>query len=98
MKALIRKSHSSYTCSISKNFKSNPKKFWSYIASTKKCSDNLSFTIDDVIVNDSMDIANAFNKHFSSKFDGMYDPLDLALLIDSPTSHGGPHFLLILLL
>ena len=92
LKALIRKSHSSYTYSISKNFKSNPKKFWSYIASTKKCSDNLSFTIDDVIVNDSMDIANAFNKHFSSKFDGMYDPLDLALLIDSPTSHGGSSF------
>ncbi len=92
LKALIRKSHITYTNSISENFKSNPKKFWSYVASTRKCSDNLSFTIDNDVVNDPITIAAAFNNHFSSKFDDMYDCLDLESLGDPTPSHGGPSF------
>lgn len=90
VKSLIRKSHRDYTHDISVNAKCNPKKFWSYIASQRKCSDNSCFTIDDTVVSNPFDIANAFNKHFSSKFDGMYNPLDLSSLPDTPTSHGAP--------
>ena len=92
LKAMVRKSHSRYTYSISENFKSNPKKFWSYIASTKKSSDNFSFTIDNNVVSDPKIIASAFNNHFASKFDDMYDPLDLAALTDSIPSHGAAPF------
>ena len=37
------------------------------------------------------DIADAFNKQFCSKYHGMYTPLDLDSLLDTPTSHGAPH-------
>ena len=92
LKAMIRKSHSSHTYSISENFKSTPKKFWSYVASTKKSSDNFSFTTDNDVVSDLRIITSAFNNHFASKFDGMYDPLDLASLTVSIPSHGAALF------
>ena len=90
VKALIRKSHMDYTHDISVNAKRNPKKFWSYVSSQRKGSDNTSFTIDDNVVSDPSDIADAFNNHFASKFDGVYNPLHLSSLLDVSTSHGGP--------
>ena len=77
------------------NAKSNPKKFWSYVASQRKCSNNTCFTIDDTIVNNPINIANAFTENFASKFVGTYIPLDLSSLPDTPTAHGAPHLCLI---
>ena len=98
VKALIRKSHKVYTYDISLNAKRNPKKFWSYVASKRRdvaskrnlCSDSNSFNINDSVISNLNEIADAFNKHFCCKFGGMYSPLDLGSLPDTPTSHGGP--------
>ena len=46
VRAFIRKSHKDNTYNISLNAKRNPKKFWSYVASKRKCSDNNSFNIN----------------------------------------------------
>ena len=89
LKSVIRKNHSMYTNTISNDYQTNPKRFWSYVASKRKCPDNSCFSIDDGIVNDTETIASAFNKHFSSKFEGTYDPLDVTSLDDSPPIHGG---------
>ena len=50
--------------------------------------------IDNDVVSDPKIIASAFNNHlhFASKFDDMYDPLDLAALTDSIPSHGAAPF------
>lgn len=88
LKSLIRKSHSMYTYDISNDYGNNPKRFWSYVASKKKCPDISCFSIDGDAVNDTETIASAFNKYFSSKFDGMYDPIDLTSIDDSPPIHG----------
>ena len=97
MKTLIRKSHKDYTYDISLNAKHNPKKFWSYVASKRKCSDSNYFNINDSVISNPTEIADAFNKHFCSKFDGMYNPLDLGSLPDTPTSHVHLLFVLICL-
>ena len=90
MNALIRKSHKDYTYDISLNAKRNPKKFWSYVASKRKSSDSISFDINYSVISNPNEIADAFNKHFCSKFDGVYNPLDLGSLPDTPTPHGAP--------
>ena len=90
VKALVRKSHRDYTYDISVNVKYNPKKFWSYISSLRKDCDNTCFTINGTTVSNPSDIADKFNNHFCSKFDGIYKPLDLSSLPDTPTSHGAP--------
>ena len=90
VKALVRKSHRDYTYGISVNAKYNPKKFWSYISSLRKDCDNTCFTINGTTVSNPSDIADKFNNHFCSKFDGIYKPLDLSSLPDTPTSHGAP--------
>ena len=72
------------------NDKYNPKKFWSYISSLRKDCDNACFTINGTTVSNPSDIADEFNNHFCSKFDGIYKPLDLSSLPDTPTSHGAP--------
>ena len=92
LKAAIRKSHKNYTYDISANVKSNPKKFWSYVASSKKCSENTCFTVDNDVITDPKDIADVFNTHFSSKFVDMYEPIDLDSLPDSIPSHGAAPF------
>ena len=88
VKALVRKSHRDYTYGISVNAKYNPKKFWSYISSLRKDCDNVCFTINGTTVSNPSNIADEFNNHFCSKFDGIYKPLDLSSLPDTPTSHG----------
>ena len=90
VKALVRKSHRDYTYGISVNAKYNPKKFWSYISSLRKDCDNTCLTINGTTVSNPSDIADKFNNHFCSKFDGIYKPLDLSSLPDTPTSHGAP--------
>ena len=90
LKSLIRKNHKTYTYDISCNAKRNPKKFWSYVSSLRKGSDNTCFTINGNVVSNHIDIADAFNMHFSSKFDGIYNPLVLESLPDTTTSHGAP--------
>ena len=90
VKALVRKSHKDYTYGISVNAKYNPKKFWSYISSLRKDCDNTCFTVNGTTVSDPSDIADKFNNHFCSKFDGIYKPLDLSSLPDTPTLHGAP--------
>ena len=79
MKALVRKSHRDYTYGISVNAKYNPKKFWSYISSLRKDCDNTCFTINGTTVSDPSDIADKFNNHFCSKFDGIY--INLLILV-----------------
>ena len=49
LKSLIRKNHSMYTNTISNDYQTNPKRFWSYVASKSKCPDNSCFSIDDGI-------------------------------------------------
>ena len=90
VKALVRKSHKDYTYGIPVNAKYNPKKFWSYISSLRKDCDNVCFTINGTTVSNPSDIADEFNNHFCSEFDGIYKPLDLSSLPDTPTSHGAP--------
>ena len=92
VKALVRKSHKDYTYGISVNAKYNPKKFWSYISSLRKDCDNVCFRpiINGTTVSNPSDIADEFNNHFCSKFDGIYKPLDLSSLPDTTTSHSAP--------
>ena len=53
--------------------------------------DNACFTINGTTDSNPSDIADEFNNHFCSKFDGIYKPLDLSSLPDTPTSsHGAP--------
>ena len=65
----IRKNDKNFDISV--NAKYNHKKIMS-VASQRKCSENTSFTVNDTVISNSFDIADAFNKHFASKFDGMY--------------------------
>ena len=58
------KSHKDYPYDISLNAKRNPKKFWPYVASKRKCSDSNSFNINDSVISNPTEIADAFNKHF----------------------------------
>ena len=60
------------TYGISVNVKYNPKKFWSKISSLRKDCDNTCSTINGTTVSNPSDIADEFNNHFSSKFDGIY--------------------------
>ena len=91
LKRAIRKSHSNYSLSISKIAGTNPKKFWNYVRSSTKESSQLSFTTENGDLTDSLDIACAFNSHFSNNF-GTSSSIDLGCLPNSPPSHGGPCF------
>ena len=53
----------------------------------KACSCH-PLNINDSVISNPTQIADALNKHFCSKLDGMYNPLDLGSLPDTPTSHG----------
>ena len=61
VKPLIRNSHKDYTYDISLNAKRNPKKFWSYVASKRTCTDSNSFYINDSVISNPTEIVNAFN-------------------------------------
>ena len=90
-KKAIWKSHNNYVLGISKIAGTNPKKKWNYVRSSTKESSQLSFTIDNGDLTDSLDIACAFNSHFSNNF-GTSSFIDLHCLPNSPSSHGGSCF------
>ena len=62
----------------------------SFSATNFKDCDNSCFTTNGTTVSNPSDIADKFNNHFCCKFDGIYKPLDLSSLPDTPTSHGAP--------
>jgi hypothetical protein len=89
LKNAIRRSHSNYSMGISKIAGSNPKKFWNYVRSCKKGSSQISFTTNDGELTEPVEIAHAFNCHFSNNFGDSSVPIDLSSLTSSPPSHGG---------
>ena len=61
--------YSSYLIGLTDDFKSNPKRFWSFLKSAKNSNSALSvMKVDGVEIVDDRDKANVLNKCFASKF------------------------------
>ena len=61
--------YSAYLIGLTDDFKSNPKRFWSFLKSAKDGNRGLpALMVDGVEISDDRDKANVLNKAFASKF------------------------------
>ena len=79
----IRKAHRAFVLGIAKDSNNNLKKFWRFISSQKRSSDETSFYFGDYLCTNPSDIAHNFMNFFASNGCQPYVPVDISCLDSS---------------